>query len=80
MLKKLKIEFCPLRDIRIATWAARTGQAPILDTRATCANEHRHAFSIALKCYLPKKIEAQRKLGQVEKVLETQFWMVRRAQ
>jgi uncharacterized protein YjbJ (UPF0337 family) len=29
-----------------------------LDTRATCPNEHRHAFSIPLRCYVPKKIEA----------------------
>jgi uncharacterized protein YjbJ (UPF0337 family) len=64
MLKNMKIDFCPLRHIRIAGWAAPT-QAPILDTRATCPNEHRHGLSIPLRCYLPKKIEALR--GQLMK-------------
>jgi hypothetical protein len=54
--------------IRIAAWARVLDRLPHLDARATCPNGHRHAFSIPLRCYVPKKIEALR--GQSMKLVQ----------
>ena len=63
----LQIDICSLVDTFASTThshlsmgGALLDRLPYLGTRATCPNEHRHAFSIPLRCYMPMKIETLR--------------------
>jgi len=60
MLKKMKIFLSSTTHSHRSMGGGLLDRLPYLGTRDTCPNEHRHAFSIPLRCYMPKKIEAPR--------------------